>query len=110
MRLVSLSGVESVVHPVHGEAAAGDGGVFDVDDLFGHALLRDAAHWREESDHLATQARDELEALSEPGQAAKVLAELRDKVTELEAKVADLEDQLTSPTPAPEPTKVPTKS
>lgn len=102
MRLVSLSGVESVVHPVHGEATAGADGVFELADDFGRALLADAAHWREESTHLAEKAKEELESLTEPGHVAEVLTELRDEIAQLKEKVTELEGK--SPEKDPEKT------
>jgi cell division protein FtsB len=114
MRLVNLSDAQSVAHPDFDQVDAGEDGVFEVDDVLGLALLRDAAHWREESQYLAEQAQNELLDLSDPGYAAKVLkdlrariAELEDKdqgdldalhsrIAELEKKITDLEDAATS--------------
>lgn len=90
MRLVSLTGAESVNHPEHGSATVGSDGVFDVPDGFGQFLLRAKAQWCTEADKLARDARAALRDLANPKKAVQVLADVRARVVELEQQVRDL--------------------
>lgn len=92
MRLISLSGAESVVHPEFGETSHEDG-VFEVSDEFGAALLGDAANWTEESKHLAALAQAELEALTDPANVLAILKDLRERVADLQEEVDTLKGE-----------------
>lgn len=92
MRLISLSGAESVVHPEFGETSHEDG-VFEVSDEFGTALLNDAANWTDEAKHLAALAQAELEALTDPANVLAILKDLRERVADLQEEVDTLKGE-----------------
>jgi hypothetical protein len=90
VRLINLSGADSVHHPELGSASVGADGVFDVGPELGGELVKQRGQWITEAEHVANAARAELLELSDPHKVPEVLASLRARIVELEAQVAKL--------------------
>jgi predicted kinase len=108
MRVIALSGAQSLLHPKFGEAEAGPDGVFDLPQEFADALLTHRGQFISEAEHITAQVARDLVDLADPHKIPQVLLELRTKITDLEAKLAEASGK-TPPTPA-DPTPVKTKS
>jgi hypothetical protein len=113
MRVIALSGAQSLLHPKFGEAEAGPDGVFDLPQEFADALLTHRGQFISEAEHITAQVARDLVDLADPHKIPQVLLELRTKITDLEAKLAEASGK-TPPTPADptpaDPTPVKTKS
>ncbi len=107
MRVISLTGATSVTDPEtnEGHEASADG-VFDLPEPYGlHLTTKHASLWRGEAQHKAAQRAALVEELRNPNVLSTVVAELRERVVDLEAQVAAHEAKLAKPrkTPAVKP-------
>lgn len=91
MRVISLVGAEAFTDPADGTEYQAAAGVFDLPEPLGRELTtHHASLWRELTFHESQIAQAKLEELRNPHNVAPALADLRDRVTELEATVARL--------------------
>ncbi len=94
MRLISLTGAETVQHPELGTAEVGEDGVFDVPEELGNELVKHAGMWQTEAEHIAARARAELADLSDPNKVPEILRAIRQRVSDNEDTQKDHADQL----------------
>jgi len=88
MRIIALSGAQSLLHPVFGAVEAGPDGVFDVPAAFGEELVKQRGAFITEGEHLANQVKASLLELSDPHKIPQVLHDLRERIASLEAELA----------------------
>jgi hypothetical protein len=88
MRVIALSGAQSLLHPVFGAVEAGVDGVFDVSAAFGEELIKQRGQFITEGEHLANQVKASLVELSDPHKIPQVLHGLRERIASLEAELA----------------------
>ncbi|HUX71928.1 MAG TPA: hypothetical protein VMV41_15525, partial [Cellulomonadaceae bacterium] len=85
MRIVALSGAQSLLHPVFGAAEAGADGVFDLPATFADELLKQRGQFITEGEHLANQVKTSLEDFADPHKIPDALHGLRQRIAAIEA-------------------------
>lgn len=105
MRVIHLMGASTFTDPDSGMSyQAGPDGVFDLPEHVGTLYVtRHAGMFRRESDHEAMIAAAKTETLSDPRRHPATLQALLERVTAVEAKLAQWEEFFgTAPAAAPE--------
>ena len=84
MRIVALSGAQSLLHPTFGAAEAGADGVFDLPIEFADELLKQRGQFLTEGEHLARQVQASLEDFADPHKIPHALHGLRERIAAIE--------------------------
>jgi len=88
MRVIALSGAQSIQHPTFGTAEVGSDGVFDLPTDFGEELVAHKGQFITEGEHVANQVRESVLELSDPHKVPQILHDLRARIVALEEKLA----------------------
>jgi hypothetical protein len=98
MRVISLTGASGVTDPeTSTEYEAGGDGVFELPEPFGQYLAtKHASMWCGEAQYKAAQRAALVEELRNPNVLSTVVAELRERVVDLETQVAAHESRLSA--------------
>lgn len=102
MRIVALSGAQSLVHPVFGAAKAGADGVFDLPAEFAAELVKQRGQFVTEGEHLANQVKASLEDFADPHKIPHALHGLRERIAAIEAHlgIGEVSGAVATDTPA----------